>query len=686
MLADARPGARRFNVTELEAFATCSSIWFVERVISPRSIDAEVDAKLRGSIAHTTLHRFYAGLPKEVGIERVDRHADRGRRPLPPQLLRRGPRRASARSSRTSSAASCKASSGATSSSSSATRREAESPLVPRRFEVSFGTERSSPELQRGLELGGFALSGKIDRIDVDPFSARGIVWDYKSGKTAFSAAKIDSELKLQIPLYMLVLRDLVGIEPLGGLYRALAGDGTRAGCCGRPRATTGSPASSATTTGTRTSSGRRSTGRPSTRAGSWADPRRRRAPRPARRRRLPDLVRPRPDVPGEAAMSTRRERPNQSGAAIEAPGVVFVSAGAGTGKTTVLVERFVKAVCERGLDVDSLLVITYTERAAGELRDRIRARLVEAGRAELARELDAAWISTIHGFCHPAAARPSVRGRDRPALPRPRRRTGARAPARGVRASSDRVLRGRRRGAPGPARDLRGSGAPPDAHRRPRDAPRRGTPAHPRARRAARACRCGARSFERRRASPRGRRRRRARRARATAARALEVLDERTLARAAPRPRRAEGARRARGQLRGGSARRRAGGARRARRTRPRPAPGAARALRRCLPCRQGAASRRSTSRTSSSPRATCCATTPTCASARAGASARSWSTSSRTRTGSSARSSTCSPRAPTARSSSSSATSSSRSTASVTPTSRSSASGASSRAACSR
>ena len=87
--------------------------------------------------------------------------------------------------------------------------------------------------------------------------------------------------------------------------------------------------------------------------------------------------------------------------AAIEAPGVVFVSAGAGTGKTTVLVERFVKAVCEDGIDVDSLLVITYTERAAGELRDRIRERLVDAGHPDLARELDAAWISTIHGFCH---------------------------------------------------------------------------------------------------------------------------------------------------------------------------------------------------------------------------------------------------------------------------------------------
>jgi RecB family exonuclease len=101
---------------------------------------------------------------------------------------------------------------------------EAESPFVPRRFELSFGSERSAQELQRGLDLGGFSVSGKIDRIDVDPYSARGIVHDYKSGKTAHSAAKIEQELRLQIPLYMLVLRDLVGIEPLGGVYRALAG------------------------------------------------------------------------------------------------------------------------------------------------------------------------------------------------------------------------------------------------------------------------------------------------------------------------------------------------------------------------------------------------------------------------------------------------------------------------------
>jgi ATP-dependent helicase/nuclease subunit A len=96
---------------------------------------------------------------------------------------------------------------------------------------------------------------------------------------------------------------------------------------------------------------------------------------------------------------------------AVDARGLVFVSAGAGTGKTKVLVERFARAVCDEGIDVESILVITYTEKAAGELRSRIRSGLVERGRPDLARELDGAWISTIHGFCnrllrsHPFAA-----------------------------------------------------------------------------------------------------------------------------------------------------------------------------------------------------------------------------------------------------------------------------------------
>jgi ATP-dependent helicase/nuclease subunit A len=100
--------------------------------------------------------------------------------------------------------------------------------------------------------------------------------------------------------------------------------------------------------------------------------------------------------------MTMRSWQPNpEQREAIEAKGRTFVSAGAGTGKTAVLVERFVRAVCDEGMDVDSILVITYTKRAAGELRARIRAELRRRDRADLARELDGAWISTIHGFCN---------------------------------------------------------------------------------------------------------------------------------------------------------------------------------------------------------------------------------------------------------------------------------------------
>jgi ATP-dependent helicase/nuclease subunit A len=108
-------------------------------------------------------------------------------------------------------------------------------------------------------------------------------------------------------------------------------------------------------------------------------------------------VVRPVADVPGEEGM---KHNPEQS-AAIAARGDVFLSAGAGTGKTSVLVERFARAVCDDGLDVESILVITYTKRAAAELKARIREALRERGRFELARSLDGAWISTIHGFCN---------------------------------------------------------------------------------------------------------------------------------------------------------------------------------------------------------------------------------------------------------------------------------------------
>ena len=102
-----------------------------------------------------------------------------------------------------------------------------------------------------------------------------------------------------------------------------------------------------------------------------------------------------------------------------------FLEAGAGTGKTTVLVDRYCAAVAEDGVEVDRILAFTFTERAAAEMRTRVRRELTARARAtreagdsaradELlkdARATERAWVMTIHAFCrrllaaHPLAA-----------------------------------------------------------------------------------------------------------------------------------------------------------------------------------------------------------------------------------------------------------------------------------------
>jgi len=96
---------------------------------------------------------------------------------------------------------------------------------------------------------------------------------------------------------------------------------------------------------------------------------------------------------------------------AIHSSGNVLVVAGAGTGKTRTLVERLGRRLLDSQtpLGIDQVLVVTFTEAAAAEVRDRIL-RLLEreleaGGHADQARRqlalLDSAHISTLHGFCH---------------------------------------------------------------------------------------------------------------------------------------------------------------------------------------------------------------------------------------------------------------------------------------------
>jgi ATP-dependent exoDNAse (exonuclease V) beta subunit len=73
------------------------------------------------------------------------------------------------------------------------------------------------------------------------------------------------------------------------------------------------------------------------------------------------------------------------------------VVAGPGSGKTTVLVEYFRRLV-EAGVDPLRILAITFTEKAAGNMRTRLAAAFRDD--AAIRARLERAWVSTVHGFC----------------------------------------------------------------------------------------------------------------------------------------------------------------------------------------------------------------------------------------------------------------------------------------------
>jgi superfamily I DNA/RNA helicase len=79
--------------------------------------------------------------------------------------------------------------------------------------------------------------------------------------------------------------------------------------------------------------------------------------------------------------------------AAATASGAVLVHAGPGSGKTGTLVGRVAYLVGERGIDPGRVLVLTFSNRAAGELRDRLATQIGPAAQAVM--------VSTIHSFAH---------------------------------------------------------------------------------------------------------------------------------------------------------------------------------------------------------------------------------------------------------------------------------------------
>ena len=99
---------------------------------------------------------------------------------------------------------------------------------------------------------------------------------------------------------------------------------------------------------------------------------------------------------------------PGQKKAVLTLDKPLFIAAGAGSGKTFTLTQRIVWALSEGsgengGAYLDSLdqaLVITFTNEAAKEIKERVREALEKEGLADEALKVDSAWISTIHSMC----------------------------------------------------------------------------------------------------------------------------------------------------------------------------------------------------------------------------------------------------------------------------------------------
>src|SRR5882762_8329462 len=107
---------------------------------------------------------------------------------------------------------------------------------------------------------------------------------------------------------------------------------------------------------------------------------------------------------------NSRELKPEQAAAAFTLDRHLSVTAGPGSGKTTVLVERYLEILRTQKVSVDNIVAITFTNRAANEMRQRVRTKIDALLRETSGNErqtwlrhkraLEAAVVTTIHGFC----------------------------------------------------------------------------------------------------------------------------------------------------------------------------------------------------------------------------------------------------------------------------------------------
>jgi ATP-dependent helicase/DNAse subunit B len=210
-------GRESYSPSALESWIRCPVAWFVERGLRAEDLAPAQLHIVRGSAAHDVLHAVFAGLLERRGGARIDAASlplalemlDDVLVAQPPSL---SPDLTIARAEQLRLRMDLRR----------YLRFAATSPSThePRELEVAFGLEDSAlPEASLGG--GRLELSGRIDRVDVDPRDATALVYDYKTGRVD-PAARWAQQGRVQQALYMLAVEQLLGTEAVGGLYQPL--------------------------------------------------------------------------------------------------------------------------------------------------------------------------------------------------------------------------------------------------------------------------------------------------------------------------------------------------------------------------------------------------------------------------------------------------------------------------------
>ncbi len=218
----------------LESYAECPVKWLVDRELQVQPLAPETDSLVRGQVVHRVLEELYRRLGEPVSEATLARAQAAvgellGEYAAPvggaqPPAIRAGLVRAIQADIERFLA--LEASSGGDWS--------------PSGLELRFGFEDEEEEAGSlpALELpGGVRVRGVIDRVDTEPPTDEGaetrrraIVRDYKTGATRpeYQGARWEVDQRLQVPLYMLAVRELLALDPIAGFYQPLGGDDLR--------------------------------------------------------------------------------------------------------------------------------------------------------------------------------------------------------------------------------------------------------------------------------------------------------------------------------------------------------------------------------------------------------------------------------------------------------------------------